>query len=107
MRGSLGADDGILCRDEVGREPEPTLVFCGALDPFELDRVGELEMMAMSRDPCVRSLEVLNANNDVGYRCEGENDVDSQNHIAPLRWAALALVKEHISATRSSHRSLW
>jgi hypothetical protein len=47
VRGSLGAEDGILCLDEVGREPEPTLVFCDALDPFEPDRVGELEMMAM------------------------------------------------------------
>jgi hypothetical protein len=49
VRGSLGAEDGILCLDEVGREPEPTLVFCDALDPFEPDRVGELEMIAMSR----------------------------------------------------------
>lgn len=60
MRGSLGAEDGILCLDEVGRDPEPTLVFCDALDPFEPDRVGELEMMAMPEPSFRLALAVVN-----------------------------------------------
>jgi hypothetical protein len=45
MRGSSGALVLILKRDGVGREPLPTLVFCGAEDCAGALRVGEFEKM--------------------------------------------------------------
>lgn len=32
-------------RERVGREPEPTAVFCGALSPEGFEIVGEFEMI--------------------------------------------------------------
>ncbi len=48
VRGSLGAEDGILCLDDVGLLPLPTAVFFMVLLPLGCDMVGELEMMLMS-----------------------------------------------------------
>jgi len=59
VRGSEGADVGILCRDAVGREPEPTLVFCAALPPEGCGKVGELEMIDISMLPSFRDTNCM------------------------------------------------
>jgi hypothetical protein len=59
VRGSLGALVSILIRLDVGREPEPTLVFCGA-DIFSDSgaMVGELLKIATVGAPA-RSVRLL------------------------------------------------